>query len=708
MNHKLCGLVLTLFLPSVLPLPIHAQDRGILPTFDSSALEIRPVAKTAQRPITSRDLLTVRDIIGLQISPNGEHVAYVVSQAVLESNSYRTALFVVGTEPGSVPINLGSAGPPHWRAVGEYQRIPPQWSPDGRYITYLVREGGRSQIWLWHSSGGEPRQLTHNANDVESYEWQPDGTRITFTIVESVSPEAISRVSEQGILYDSYGVGVAGSIKAWEGGPIARVVAEAKPRKHQVWIYDLATRTERPASTEEEAAYNKLHASPKAFEPGDKTFIHSAKPSPDGKSIAYRSQLIDAEKSARYAWTIFTKGVDEKAFVELVPPTTNAILDLWWSNDGTEVYFSRTTDAGGIVLEAILTRGGAVRQITRSNDLLLQVSFDKSMSRAACVRESSLTPPEIAVVDIKNGLPRPLVNVNPEFQNIALSPATKLEWVNKYGDKTFGYLVKPLNYVSGRRYPLIVTTYRAYGFLRGAVGDEYPIQVFAANGFAVLAFDVSPERVPKPGDFKTTMLRWQSPVASLDRAVKMLDEMGIIDPNRKGLTGLSFGAEITTFTISHSDLFQAAAASGAGARDPIFYYLADDVWRRIFKQWSLEGWPEGRAAARWQELSPALNAARIKAPLLLQVADDSYIVSLQLYASMKALGRPVEMMVFANEGHIKNQPKHRYEIYQRNLDWFNFWLQGKEEPDPEKREQYARWQKLRELKESTTRSPNPN
>jgi len=34
-------------------------------------------------------------------------------------------------------------------------------------------------------------------------------------------------------------------------------------------------------------------------------------------------------------------------------------------------------------------------------------------------------------------------------------------------------------------------------------------------------------------------------------------------------------------------------------------------------------------------------------------------------------------------------------VYERNLDWFSFWLQGSEDPDPEKAEQYARWRVLR-------------
>jgi hypothetical protein len=64
---------------------------------------------------------------------------------------------------------------------------------------------------------------------------------------------------------------------------------------------------------------------------------------------------------------------------------------------------------------------------------------------------------------------------------------------------------------------------------------------------------------------------------------------------------------------------------------------------------------------------------------------------------MKELNKPVEMIIFADEGHIKNQPKHRYEIYQRNLDWFNFWLQGKEDTASEKRQQYMRWRSMQEI-----------
>jgi dipeptidyl aminopeptidase/acylaminoacyl peptidase len=703
MNKGYYRLIPILWLASGLLFPIHAQKSVTSPGFDPSALEIKPVVKTAPRPITSMDLLTIRDITGVQISPDGKSVAYVVSQAVHETNSYRTALFVIGTDSGSVPMNLGSAGPPQWDRLGQYMKIAPQWSPDGRHITYLVQVGDRKQIWRWRRERGKPEQLTQNAGDVQTYEWQPDGRRIIFTTVEPPSPEEIKRVSEQGIRYDS-------SIRASEGRPIASAVVEAKPRKKQIWIYNLATRTERRVTADEEAAYNEAQPSPKVFQPGDKSNTTIIRSSPDRKFIAYVSQLLDPEKFPGYPWTIFSQRSGGGEPVELVPPSELGIYGLWWSKEGSEIYFARSTGNGGTALYAVSARGGTVRDVTKGTNVLLQFSFDNDMSRIACLRENSTTPPEVAVFDLKDGVPRTLAVVNPEFQNIALSPATRLEWTNKYGDKSFGYLVKPLKYEPGKRYPLIVTTYfNSGGFLRGAVGDEYPIQVFAADGFVVLDFDAPSERLPKPGDYRTGMLRWYSPLASLETAVKMLDQMGIIDASRKGLTGLSFGAQITNFTISHSDLFQAAATSSISSVDPIWYYLTNDYGRQVYKPYGLHELPEGKGAARWKEISSALNAEKVKAPLLVQVADSEYLQGLQFYTTLREFEKPVEMIIYADEKHLKIQPKHRYEIYQRNLDWFNFWLRDKENPAVEKSEQYELWRSMRNaLRKNRSQSTSTN
>lgn len=65
-----------------------------------------------------------------------------------------------------------------------------------------------------------------------------------------------------------------------------------------------------------------------------------------------------------------------------------------------------------------------------------------------------------------------------------------MEFQSPSGVASYGYLALPPGYSPGTRLPLVIVTYRCAGFLRGGVGDEYPVFPFAAQGFAVLCFSV--------------------------------------------------------------------------------------------------------------------------------------------------------------------------------------------------------------------------
>ncbi len=669
---------------------LHVNGAG----FDPTPVEIPVIAKATPRPITSTDLLTIRDLHGLALSPDGKSVAFVVGQAVYATNSYRSGLFVVGTAPGSVPRSLGTAGPPRWTQLNEWQSEAPQWSPDSRYITYRLNTGGTWQVWRWSREGGEPVQLTHNSWDVQRFEWSSDGRQIRFVVRRPLDPHRAADLAERGILYD-------GRAYSWEGRPVVDQELEREPDELEDWVYDVATGTERRAPVVDwQRKLGPEFATEKEQLNGRLGHILYPKLSPDGERAIYMLWVDDAEKGATMSFPLYVKPLREGAAIALTPGGN--VAEYWWSKDSHEVYFTKSMgDGHAHKLFVVSANGGAARQLgrTETTDWMDEYSLDDAAAHAACLRATNTTPAQVALLDLRTGVLRTLVDVNPEFQNLLLSPATRLEWTNKYGITTHGYLVKPLQYETGKRYPLVVTTYRSGDyFLRGGEpGDEYPIQVFAANGFAVLAFDYGPSPSIKPGDFKGAMLTWEWPMASLEAGLKLLDDMGIVDAKRRGLTGLSFGSEITDFTISHSDLFQAASLSGGGSRDPFFYYMAGKLWHKIFADWGLGGWPEGKASANWHELAPSLNADHVSAPLLSNAAETEYVVGLSDYTALEQLGKPVELFIYPNELHVKNQPKHRYEIYERNVDWFKFWLQGIEDPDLTKKDQYDRWHKLREL-----------
>jgi len=176
----------------------------------------------------------------VSISPDGRYVAFVVGQAVYETNSYRSGLYVVGSAAGSVPICLGTAGAPRWDFINQWVPDPPQWSPDSRYITLLAKmDKGRSwQVWRWDIDGNPPTQLTKVPGDVQSYRWTADGGKIVVTFQRPKKRRSNSELSDRGILYD-------GGLNASRSRPVVSEVLASKHQKTETWIHDVATYDER-------------------------------------------------------------------------------------------------------------------------------------------------------------------------------------------------------------------------------------------------------------------------------------------------------------------------------------------------------------------------------------------------------------------------------------------------------------------------------
>jgi hypothetical protein len=59
--------------------------------------------------------------------------------------------------------------------------------------------------------------------------------------------------------------------------------------------------------------------------------------------------------------------------------------------------------------------------------------------------------------------------------------------------------------------------------------------------------------------------------------------------------------------------------------------------------------------------------------------------------------KPVDLIYIPDGQHILQKPMERLASQQGSVDWFDFWLNGHEDPDPAKAEQYIRWRELRKL-----------
>ena len=683
-------------LAAFLPIESSAQWETEVP-FDPTPVTLPQSDLGTPRFITSRDLVLLREIHGCAVSPDGQWIAFVVGQANYEKNGYRSGLFLVRTSGADVPVSLGTAGMPHWSNFNEWESEPPQWSSNSRFIYYRTRTKPEEtwQVWRWDVKTGKGRPLTHVPGDIAKYAFDSSGQNLVMKVELAPNLAAARQRLEEGILFND-------QMTPWEGMPAILKTIRTSERKSEVWVHQSGTGIERIATEAEKRCLEPdTHEWQEAFDrpssSGPATcHIDKVSPAPDGESAALMCAYDENEPSRIMRWKLILMSRDGQRRQELAPESVR-VTDFWWSRDGTHLYFvSSQWDGRPGRMSVVDIDSGRVRDLFQPTAVLREFSMDRSERWIACTRETNVTPPELVVIDSGTGTYRRLADLNPEFRHIRLGSVERVSGMNRFGEEWFGQLVKPPEYEEGKRYPFIVTLYRSGDyFLVGATGNENPIQVYAAKGFLVLSFSIGRNRLRKSGDFDDYLLNWASPAASLEMAVRSLVERGIVDANKVGLAGLSHGADILEYTISHSQAFQAAIESGPGARDPFFFYLAGSLWHELFAKWGLGGWPEADARKNWERVAASLNADRIETPLLMNSADSEFLGNMALYTSLEQLHKPVELHIHVNELHVKNQPKHRYEIYERNIDWFRFWLEGEEDPSPGKRCQYSRWESLR-------------
>jgi len=250
-----------------------------------------------------------------------------------------------------------------------------------------------------------------------------------------------------------------------------------------------------------------------------------------------------------------------------------------------------------------------------------------------------------------------------------------------------------------------VVQYTSQGFLRGGTGNDYPIFSLAQAGFAVVSF----ERPPTFGLGNPVLDTWDKAIAagtkdwanrknilsSLLNGLDQIEARGIADPKRVGITGLSDGMSTIEYAIINTKRFAAVALSSC-CEDPKTVMTYGGI---VWADWNhdVRGYPRATEDPLpfWKAMSISLNARTIDTPILMQLADREALGGLEAFTALREQKKPVDLYIFPDEYHMKWQPRHRAAIYDRSIDWFDFWLNGRERAGPGKQEQYAIWRKLR-------------
>lgn len=646
----------------------------------SSSAPYDPCEVRSPRPEDSASLidqmLSMAVLVDMAVSRDGQQLVYRTARANVETNSYCLRWYVTSVNGETSPRDIGDGGQLYsapgaaWRDISS----PPRWLATGKEFLFIKVVGRNAELWEQNIDGRQRRILGEDVT-VKSYVLDSVTDSIVVEVWHRDAFQSAKRqASLGGIVYDGTYYSYGGSI----------LEDAVKPTTFYLRV-NLGTGQQQAVSASEWA---KLA--------GGETSSWRARTNPnDGRTVEVLSGR-DITPDGDETESILM--VDGKMIAR--ESKGRGIGDVWWSRDGRGIYYRAHDHWLRHDIVYIDARSGRQKIIRRGAEGEYFSFCQKSLTHdlLICKLEQSLVPGKIVAIDLRNGTTRTLAELNPDHRSSASGLTLRtLQWKNSLGDVTSAVLILPRGYAeTERRLPLVVDLYANRGFLRGSGSGEVPLRALAESGIAVLAWTTH-RRYSRSGikwlPYTESQLDSVSPAMSIDSILDKLIADGIADPDRIGITGFSYGAQVAGYLISHTRKFAAASVTSASDLPGLFYY-GGDGWRRSFAAQDM-GTPTGATRFLYDGQSMAANAERISAALLIQAPENEHVASLATVATMRYLGKPVELVIYPDEQHMKWQPVHQLAAAQRNLDWFRFWLLNQRDDSPEKAEQYKRWEMMK-------------
>ncbi len=667
------------------------------------------IASAQKRPFDATAMMALKRIGDPQISPDGRWVAFSVQSVDIAANKKPTQIWVVALD-GGAPRQITKDGD------GDDNERP-RWSPDSKRIAYVSNRGGSSQIWLMDADGANAKQATSFATEADGVVYSPDGKNLMFT--SAVYPEcgADNACNQKNLDADA-----ANKVKAriytdllyrhwtgWQskrrshlmvvpagGGdprdltPGARDVPpfslggpddyDVSPDGLEV-CYSMNTDAVPAISTNSDLFVVPM-SGPTAESPARKISTSpggdlSPRYSPDGKYLAWRSQLRAGYESDRFRLMTI-----DRATGRIANLTEN--LDRWvnsftWAPDSNAIFFT-AADRGRQPIQMIPVTGGEIRTVASGDSELDDMQLTHDGKTMVYTQQTGVSPIEIYRASSSGGAPVPLTHLNDA--TLGAYQMTPLEefWVDTAdGARVQSFLVKPYGFTAARKYPVLMLI---HGGPQGNWGQSWTYrwnaQVFAAAGYVVVMpnprgstgygqkfiDDINGDWGGKPFD---------DVMAVTDHVVA---EIPYTDGARMAAAGGSYGGYLIDWILGHTQRFK-ALVSHAGLFDMKSEFGAtEELW---FPLWEMGGapWDKPEDYAKW---SPDGFVKEFHTPTLVVTGELDFRVpytqSLELFTALQMQKVPSKLMVFPDEGHWVLKPQNSLLWYRTFLDWVDSWLRS--------------------------------
>ncbi|HXM43746.1 MAG TPA: S9 family peptidase [Bryobacteraceae bacterium] len=631
-------------------------------------------APSGWTPEISMQVQPVGDVVP---SPDGKVVAYTQSHAVMETekSEVETQIFLAAAD-GSHRAQL---------TRGEKSASAPEFSPDSRYIYFSSERSGKPNIWRIPVDGGEAEMLTDWKGEIGAFHVSPDGKWVAFAGMEPRTGEEEAKKEKRDFRVidekpKNHSLWIVAAEPDSQGKRPPRRLTNA-PDYHVTefdWSPDSAAIAFAHTPTPGADDWTKSDISEVAVQTGAVRPIaatgaaeHSPQYSPDGRYLAYVRSTDPARWAGIDRIVLLTRQSGEAR--ELPPTFDEQPRLLGWAGDSARLLFTEARGTANVVYA--MPVDGQPKPVYEPRHGTLQAGRLNATGTAfGFAGESWDEAPEAYVVQIGDSIPQRVSGANLDLPKLPVGETKPVAWKAADGLNIEGLLTYPVGYDPTKKYPLVLVI---HGGPTGIFQDSflgryglYPYATFAARGYAVLR--VNPRGSSGYGrTFRfANMNDWGGKdYLDLMAGVDQVISMGVADPDRLAVMGWSYGGFMTSWVVTHTHRFRAAAV-GAGVTDLWSFTGTSDITGFLPDYFSGEPW---NSFDGYYNHSPMAFVKGVTTPtLILHGEADVRVPTTQgyeFYNALKRQGVTTKMVVYPRTPHGPREPKFLLDIMQRQVDW---------------------------------------
>ena len=610
------------------------------------------------QPADYYDLVSVGDVA---VSPEGDLVAFTVTRILEEENRRLREVWMQALENGR------PAGDPYRFTAPTWDSFAPRWSPDGALLSFTSQRGDEdNSTWFVRVSG--PGGEAFRIEGVRGAPvWSADGEWIAYLALAEdtesderegwIAPDALSNTLDP----ERFDGRVVTSTRYKTDGTITLRPHFSVNESDDLYLVSA-----------EGGLPRRLTALP--FDKSDVRW------SPDGRTLYFSGDQNQNDESNNEELTrdIWAVRVTDGSVTNLTEGWDLEPGAPQWSADGTAILFS-TSVSGNRHLFRVAAAAGPVIQVTEGDRQLTSVSLSDRGHIMAYAATDAVSPLELYVARGDGTAERRATEFNEGWMDrVSLVPPERLTWMVGDSVEVEGWVIKPVGYTPGGRYPLIL---KIHGGPHSAYGNTFfpTFHVLSSAGFLVLYSN--PRGSSGYGhEFKyATRGQWgvrdsEDYLSGVDAALAQYPEA---DSTRLGVSGGSYGGFMTNWLTATTDRFHAAVTSRSIVNWESWWGSSD---AQALTEYEFFGAPWERRNL-YRRLSPISYVENVTAPTLIIHSENDYRTPIgdaeQWFMALKNLGVPVEMVRYPRSSHGLSRTGEPWLIVdrlERIRSWFEHWL----------------------------------